>query len=91
MTIATMLEHQLPGRVTVRLFRSTASSCGGRESASRANKIAAASQARSGSTPPSRAVNSRDRPIRKNASGTISMRQIGRVRGRIACEPCQIR
>ena len=41
--------------------------------------------------PPSRAVTSRDKPIRKNTKGTISIRQIGCVLGRSDCEPCQIR
>ena len=81
----------LPGRVTVPLSLSTASSFGLRESASKANKTAATNHARSGSIPLSRAVTSRDKPIRKNTKGTISIRQIGRVLGRSDCEPCQIR
>ena len=82
---------ELPGRVTVALFLSTASSTGPRQSANDANNSAATNQARSGSRPLSRAVASRDKPIRKNARGTISSRQIGSVLGRSDCHPCQIR
>jgi hypothetical protein len=81
----------LPGRVTVPLFLSTASSSGLRESASEASDSAATRHARSGSIPLPRAVTSRDKPFRKNTSGTIGIRQIGRVLGRSDCDPCQIR
>jgi hypothetical protein len=82
---------ELPGRITVALFLSTASSRGPRQSANDANNSAATSQASSGSRPLSRAVASRDKPIRKNARGTTSSRQIGSVLGRSDCHPCQIR